>query len=104
VDRNKTLLSLPAPLHGQSHYSSWIESDRLAAFASEYVTRVQAISDDLTKHTPAEIETIMEKAFASLEATKAGNYGLLDSFEKLVVIKDRMLDWAEGRDWLPVIG
>lgn len=104
VDRSKTLLSLPAPLHGHSRYASWIQSERLAAFASEYIMRVRDISDDMNQQTPVGLEMIMEKAFASLKATEVGNYGILDSFKKLWIIKTRMLDWAKGEDWRPVIG
>lgn len=105
VDSNKTLLSLPAPVHGQSHYSSWIESDRLATFASAYINRVRGISgEDLTNKTPVGLEAIMRSAFDSLYATRSGNYGILESFEKVKKIKDRMVEWEKGPNWKPVIG
>jgi hypothetical protein len=104
IDRSKTLLSLPAPVHGHSHYSSWIESERLAGFASEYIDRVRDIGDDLTKESPKALEAIVENAFMALKSTGSGNYGILADFDQVREIKARMLKWAEGRNWLPVIG
>jgi hypothetical protein len=104
IDRNKCLLSLPAPLHSHSIYSSWVESERLAAFASEYIVRVRDISEELTTETPAGLERIMAEAFKSLKSTASGNYGILENFDQVRKIKGRMLKWAEGRNWLPVIG
>jgi hypothetical protein len=107
IDHDKTLLSLPAPLHGESRYSSWIESDRLAGFAWDYITRVRDISSALSTETRVGLKEIMRRAFGRLDASKPGNYGILDHFSKVEEIKDRMLKWADTDTpplWLPVIG
>ncbi|HEX8064193.1 MAG TPA: hypothetical protein VF535_13385 [Allosphingosinicella sp.] len=104
IDGDNILFSLPALPNDVSSYSSWIESPRLAAFAREYISRAQHASEDLTIMTPVGLRQLMENAFEALRPTlesKTSNYGLVDSFEKLEIVKDRMATWDE-RLWLPV--
>ena len=108
VDDTKTLFSLPALPHGHSQYSSWIESERLSTFAAEYIDRAKLTHgcDDLTRATSVGLAKKMEQAFSILRDAAepgSGNYGIIDDFEKLEMMKERMVGWAEDAVWYPVI-
>jgi|GEM_PF-4061525 len=108
LDDTKTLFSLPALPHGHSHYSSWIESERLALFAAEYIERAKLSSgcDDLSRTNPVGLRAKIETAFTVLSPSvdrASGNYGILDTMRKLEAMKDRMVGWAEEGVWFPVI-
>jgi hypothetical protein len=107
LDDKKTLLSLPALQHGSSVYSSWIDAERLARFAGEYLERVKSTSEELTRIPVVGIRPLMEDAFFKLFISgqkSSSNYGIIDSFQKAETMKDRMIHWADRGTWLPVIG
>lgn len=108
IDGTRILLSIPAPVHGSSRYSSWIDSPRLAEFGTQYIEHLKLEGcEDLTRETPVGLTRIMEDAFSTLlvsTSPRAGNYGILNSFARATEIKDRMLGWVDKKLWFPVIG
>lgn len=109
IGTDKTLFSLPPRSQDGSRYSSWIASDVLAGFAIDYIARVTDVSRPLSNETPPGLRSVIQAAYAQLcpadpdKDPPSGNYGVLDTFEKLETIKNRMLDWSRLRQWLPVI-
>jgi hypothetical protein len=105
VDQRLVLLSMPGHKHGESQYSSWIESRRLAEFTAKYVERARLYSSDITSLQPAVIEDVMGSAFRNLRdvETHSRNYGSIDSIGKAKKVKSRMVELAREGIWYPVL-
>lgn len=106
VDHDRCLFSVPAAINGKSAYSSWIHSHQMAAFAQQVIDRATGGSDDLTAMPPLGLRQTFEDAFDKIRSGKANpitNYGRLDTFAKVLEVKNRMLEWASQGVWLPVI-
>jgi hypothetical protein len=107
IDHDLSLFSVPAAINGRSAYSSWIRSPQLSAFAHEAIHRAKdGGAIDLTVAPKLAVRQIFEDAFQKLVDGKANpitNYGRLDSFEKVIRMKNLMVEWAEKGSWLPVV-
>ena len=108
ADGDKVLLSLmPTPGEDVPPYSDWMQSPRLSEFGEQAVARIRMPpARNLSILMPGPLEEVMQQAFEAL--LKSGidcsrNYGPLDSFDNVRIIKDRMLDWPNDL-WLPPLG
>jgi hypothetical protein len=108
INGHKVLLSL-LPTEGEDTppYSDWVQSRRLGEFAEQAIMRARMPpARKLSSLLAPQLEEVMEEAFEGL--MKSGidysrNYGPLDNFGKVRIIKDRMADWPEEL-WLPPLG
>ncbi|HEX8534409.1 MAG TPA: hypothetical protein VF662_09590 [Allosphingosinicella sp.] len=89
-------------------YSDWILSERLATFALAAITRVRqpGLVEELSALPAPALEEWVEAAVTILLQNKAKtwtNYGRLDTFDRVRIVKDRMLGWPRDL-WLPAVG
>ncbi len=84
VDGSMALFSIPAPKLGESRYSSWIQSERLAEFAGSYVRWARLCSSEMTSHSSAGIEGMMARAFRDLRKVEAqtANHVPIETFAR----------------------
>jgi hypothetical protein len=105
IDGRWTLQSIPAPKLGESRYSSWIDSERLAEFAGRYVQWARLCSSEITSLPTHGIEDMMSRAFKALQKFEAdsANYGPIRTFAEAKAVKNEMLELVRKGSWYPVV-
>jgi hypothetical protein len=104
VNGRRCLLSTPVP----SRYSSRspiIESRMMAALIQDYADDLIAVSRDLSgSQLESQLEGDMRKEFEALMESgseKFTQYGLIDSFDKVRLMAQRLHAFAEAGTWFP---